>query len=105
MAEDPIGITVPDFAVLFYTKINVWVAELGAILRVLHACSAMWGGVMAAASQKEAEEFYVPEMAKAHQALSRKAYSRYLSIKRSWEFGKSAVGFGASGGVVSPRKQ
>ena len=96
----PIGITVPDFAVLFYTRIAVWVAELGTTLRALQACSAAWEGVMGSAGPQEAAAFDIPALAVSHQQLARKAYSRLLAVRRCWEFGKGAVGFGVS----SPRK-
>ncbi len=96
----PIGITVPDFAVLFYTRIAVWVAELGTTLRALQACSAAWEGVMGSAGPEEVAAFDIPALAVSHQQLARKAYSRLLAVRRCWEFGKGAVGFGVS----SPRK-
>ena len=99
-AQQSIGITVPDFAVLFYTRVNVWVAELSTTLRALNACCAWWGEAVASASAQEVREFNVHALAHAHQQLTRKAYSRLIAVRKCWDFSKGAVGFGAA----SPRK-
>jgi serine/threonine protein kinase len=83
--------TVPDFAVLFFARINVWIGEITVALRALSACEAAWGGAVAAAPPQVLEEMNAPALARLHQRLTRKAYARLLSCVRSWEASKAAV--------------
>jgi hypothetical protein len=97
---------VPDFAVLFYTRVNVWVAELAVVLKVLATVSEWWPEAAAASPSpaQSSETFGLPALASTHQALSRKAYGRFLGIRKTWQYGKGAVGFGGPAAAVSPRK-
>ena len=91
--------TVPDFAVLFFARISVWIGEVAVALRVLAACEAAWGGAVAAAPPHVLEEMNAAALARLHQQLVRKAYARLLGVVRAWETNKGAV-FGEK----SPRK-
>ena len=89
----------PDFAVLFFAPISVWIGEVAVALRVLAACEAAWGGAVAAAPPHVLEEMNAAALARLHQQLVRKAYARLLGVVRAWETNKGAV-FGEK----SPRK-
>jgi serine/threonine protein kinase len=92
--------TVPDFAVLFFARIAVWMGELTVALRTLAACEAAWEGAVAAAPPAVLRDMDAAALAQLLPRLLRKAYARLLGCVRSWEQNKSAV-FAERG---SPRK-
>jgi len=66
-----------------------------------------WWPEAAAASPSPAhssEAFGLPALASTHQTLARKAYGRFLGIRKAWQYGKGAVGFGGPTAAISPRK-
>jgi len=96
---------VPDFAVLFFTRTSVWVGELCTVLRVLIVVGEWWeeAAVRTRRESGLSEKFNLPALAITHLCLTRKAYARFLGVRKSWDFGKNAVGFGQQA-TLSPRK-
>lgn len=86
--------TLPDFTVLFFSRLHVWVIEIEVALRALAAIGAWWPSVMAG---PPLAGFDLTALARLHEQLVRRAYARMLFVRRTWEYGKLAPGFGRVG--------
>jgi serine/threonine protein kinase len=82
--------TYPDFAVLFCTRLHVWVAEVEMCLRVLVAVKEWWSDAL----QSSNNDVNLTECADSHRSILRTVYARSLAIRRTWTYGRTAIGFG-----------
>ena len=83
--------TLPDFTILFFSRLHVWVVEIETMLRALVAIGVWWPHVLAG---PPLGGFDLTALARLHEQLVRRAYARMLFVRRTWEYGKLAPGFG-----------
>ena len=82
--------TFPDFSVLFCTRLHIWVAEVEVCLRALIAISEWWSNAL---KSQDSNYFNMTECAAMHKSLLRTVYSRSLALRRTWQYGRAAIGF------------
>jgi hypothetical protein len=95
--ETAVTATCPDFSVLFCARLHVWVVEVDICLRALAVIADWWPNAL---RSPDASDYNLSECAQKHRSLLRTAYARSLAIRRSWQYGRTAIGFSEINGEV-----